>query len=95
MFNPYEWGDYLVWAGPRPVEVFVTSQAHLIGPPIWRDYRSIILGSRDCLDLLDRYAVGTVVADPARHHRLAARLAEDARWGAAYSDDVAVVFIRQ
>ncbi|MSR56811.1 MAG: hypothetical protein EXS05_03965 [Planctomycetaceae bacterium] len=94
MFNPYEWGDYLVWAGPQPPMVFVTSQAHLVPRPVWRDYRSISFGEPGCLDRLDDYGIDTVLVDRSRHHRLAARLSRDARWKFAYGDGVAVVFIR-
>lgn len=94
MFNPYEWGDYLVWAGPQPPTVFVTSHAHLVPQPVWRDYRSISLGDKGCFGRLDDYAVNTVLIDRTRHHRLAARLARDARWKVAYSDGLAVVFTR-
>lgn len=95
MFCPYEWGDYLVWAGPQPATVFVTSNAHLIPGRIWRDYRTIVLGERECLERLDVYDVNSVLLDPIRNRRLAARLSRDTRWEAAYGDGVAVVYVRR
>ncbi len=38
IFNTYEWGDYLGFAGPRGMKVFVNSHAHLVHPDIWKHY---------------------------------------------------------
>jgi hypothetical protein len=95
VFNAYEWGDYLVWAGPQGVAVFVTSQVHLIPPDVWRDYRAISAGGPDSLDRLNSYRVQVALVDRQRQTRLARRLMADPRWSRDYVDDQAMIFARR
>ena len=43
VFNTFEWGDYLLWAGPESVEVFVASHVHLVPVDVWQDYLDVVL----------------------------------------------------
>jgi hypothetical protein len=95
VFNIYEWGDYLVWAGPPKIPVFVTSHAHLVPPDVWRDYLATINVRSGWEEILDGYAVTSAVVDKARSGALIARLRRNARWRVAYEDDMAVIFARR
>jgi hypothetical protein len=95
LFNIYEWGDYLVWAGPPKVPVFVTSHAHLVTPDVWRDYLTVVNLRSGWADVLDRYRVTTVVVDKFRSGALIARLRKNNAWRAVYEDEIAVIFARQ
>ncbi len=93
-FNTYEWGDYLLWAGPPELKVFVASHVHLVPREIWTDYVSISNGL-DADDRLNRYGVNLIVLDEATHDGLIRRLRENADWRQTYSDSVGAVFVRR
>ncbi|HLQ44160.1 MAG TPA: hypothetical protein VK137_05490, partial [Planctomycetaceae bacterium] len=93
-FNTFEWGDYLLWAGPPELNVFVASHAHLVPREVWSDYVAISNGSADWADRLDRYGVNLIVLDNATHDGLIRKLRENENWS-TYSDDVGAVFVRR
>jgi hypothetical protein len=92
VFNIYEWGDYLVWAGPPRLKVFVTSQAHLVPHDVWRDYLAVIRQQSGWEEILDRYSVTTVVLDKPRREALIAKLRKNGAWSVVFEDEVAVIF---
>jgi hypothetical protein len=94
VFNTYEWGDYLIWAGPPNFSVFVTSQAHLVPPDVWRDYLAVIRVASGWEAILDKYGVETIVVDTLRRGRLIGALRKEEGWSVAFENDVAVVFER-
>jgi hypothetical protein len=95
VFNTYEWGDYLLWAGPRGTSWFVYSHAHLVPNEIWRHYMAVSNASGDWQETLDRYGVNCVVIDKAERGALISRLRDDqVRWRLDYEDGVGVVFNR-
>jgi hypothetical protein len=94
LFNTYEWGDYIVWAGPRKVKVFVTSQAHLVPRQVWLDYMAVNDVSAGWQEIVDRYRVETILIDKEGRSALISHLKADNRWLQTYEDDLAVVFTR-
>jgi hypothetical protein len=95
VFNIFEWGDYLIWAGPPDVKVFVTSQAHLVPRDVWRDYLAVINLSSGWNEVFDRYDVQTLVLDKSERGALISNLKENKQWKRSFEDDLAVVFTRQ
>lgn len=95
IFNTFEWGDYLLWAGPPRVQVFVASHVHLIPAAVWQDYLRTIRANAGWDDVLDRYKVGVVVLDRARHAALRHRLVRHREWRVSFEDRQAVVFVRR
>ncbi|RMG37867.1 MAG: hypothetical protein D6725_08250 [Planctomycetota bacterium] len=95
VFNTYEWGDYLLFAGPPGVEVFVASHAHLIPREVWVDYLATASVRADWDAILDQYGVNTVLVDY-RYRRALIRRLEDAAatWKKTYDDGRAAVFTR-
>ncbi|MCH7989480.1 MAG: hypothetical protein IID46_10095 [Planctomycetes bacterium] len=95
IFNSYEWGDYLLWAGPENLDVFVASHAHLIPGDVWRSYLRVIRVKSDWSEILDRYHIDTVVIDFVNQSVLFGELKRHGNLRVAYDDGFAAVFVRQ
>lgn len=95
VFNSYEYGDYLLWAGPPGMQVFLNSHAHLVPEDVWQDYRTIADMSSAWSSYLDRYGINTVVLDHVVRGGLIQRMYEDAGWRRVFNDNVAAVFVRR
>jgi hypothetical protein len=96
VFNTYEWGDYLLWAGPEGAQWFVASHAHLIPREVWEDYLRIASASPEWDRKLDRYGVNTIVIDQAGRHDLIRLLKEaGSHWTLDYEDRTAAIFVRK
>ncbi len=94
VFNPQWWGDWLVWDGPADLQVFVTTNVHLIPRQTWIDYR-IIRETRSGWDnVMARYDMNTAILDKAKQTVLLSYLRASPEWRLAYEDDVSVVFRR-
>ncbi len=103
IFNTYEWGDYLLWAGsddlssagPPKLKVFLASHVHLVPREVWNDYVAISNVASGWEEMLDRYGVNVIVLDSATHAPLIGRLRENENWRQTYSDNVGAVFVRR
>ena len=95
VFNTYEWGDYLLWAGPPKLKVFLASHVHLVPREVWNDYIAISNGASGWEEMLDRYGVNLIALDTATHAPLIGRLRENENWRQTYSDNVGAVFTRR
>ena len=95
VFNSYEWGDYLLWAGPKDIQVFVASHAHWVPTEVWNDYLYISSGSADWDTMLDRYGVNTVAVDLPRRALLAEAVKAHDGWELRYQDNRSAVFVRK
>ncbi len=96
LFNTYEWGDYLLWNGPKDVQIFVASHAHLIPREVWSDYMRVIGNSGGGQAILDRYGVNTVLIDYRYRRGLIQSMKRSDNWRLAFDDnDRAVVFVRR
>lgn len=95
VFNSYEWGDYLTWAGPENMQLFVNSHVHLIPSEIWQAYLSISRGSSNVEEQLNKYGVNYVIIDHRQLSTLKNSLKADSKWRLAYEDGTATVFIRR
>jgi hypothetical protein len=96
VFNTYEWGDYLQWAGPEGLALFVNSHAHLIPRDTWLAYLQVVELQSGWQETLDRYRVNTIVIDQAYRGPLIERLRQDVRWQSrANEQDGQVLFFRE
>lgn len=95
IFNPYEWGDFLQWAGPPKMQVFLNSHAHLVPREVWLHYLQVVEQSADWTEVLDRYSINTVILDLQHRESLIRRLKDNAAWTVAYEDRNGVVFQRR
>jgi hypothetical protein len=95
VFNTYEWGDYLQWAGPEGLQVFVNSHAHLAPREVWQHYLQVIEQSAGWEEVFDRYGVNTVVVDTQFREPLIRRMKDHAGWKVGYQDRRSAVFVRK
>ena len=95
VFNSMEMGDYLLWAGPRAMKLFMTSHVELAPREVWKAYLSTVNGGGDWKEQLDRYSVNGVIVDKALHNALINEMKEDPNWRRDYEDGVAVVYLRK
>ena len=80
VFAIYEWADYVQWAGPKDMQLFVNSHAHLIPRDVWRAYMQVI-GQRDgWKETLDHYRINTMILDRANRGSLIEKLKVDPTW---------------
>ncbi|NOX56534.1 MAG: hypothetical protein GXP27_19245 [Planctomycetes bacterium] len=95
VFNTYEWGDYLLWAGPSDIQVFLNSHAHLVPTEVWRHYMDITQVASGWDQWLDRYGVNTLVLDKTYRMALIRTLKQTPEWRTAYEDERSAVFVRK
>lgn len=94
VFNSYEWGDYLLYAGPENIQLYTTSHAHLVPREVWSDYMRIARGDSNWDMRLDRYGVNTVIVDQPRRKSLIGKLHNSEDWRLEYEDRLAAIFVR-
>ena len=107
MYNSYNWGGYLVWALPD-MPVFVDARTDLYDDGFLQEYFQIMfvrpggtsplpikgtLGVGDWQAVLDRRDVRLALTE--RDSWLATMLATQPEWRLAYSDDQAVIWVRE
>lgn len=95
IFNTFEWGDFLLWAGPPGIQVFVNSHAHLVPEEVWDDYMRVAVAGADWRSTFDRYGVNTVILDHYARDPLISEIRMTPGWRVVYEDNVAVVFVRE
>jgi hypothetical protein len=95
IFNTLEWGDYLLWAGPHRLDVFVASHVHLVPRAVWEDYLRIITLDEGWQQILERYRINTAVVDNDLHAALADALRADPDWWVDYDDSEGAIFVRR
>ncbi|SFH59301.1 hypothetical protein [Planctomicrobium piriforme] len=95
VFNTYEWGDYLQWAGPKDMQLFVNSHAHLIPEEVWRDYFGISNMATGWENKLDRYGVQAVVVDQLDRGDFIKAMEKLPNWEKKYSDNKGAIFYRK
>jgi hypothetical protein len=94
VFNTYEWGDYLTWAGPNGMQLFLNSHAHLVPREVWQDYMAISAAS-NWEAKFDNYSVNTVVVDQQDRSALIRALkSKKDVWELSYEDGIGAVFRR-
>ena len=96
VFNTYEWGDYLLWAGPPGTKWFVNSHAHLVPREVWEDYLRINTLSKDWENRVDRYGINTMVLERYASSELVRAMKEKSEsWQLEYEDAVTAIFVRK
>ena len=91
MVNSYNWGGYLIWALPDE-PVFADGRTDVYDE-LLLDYVTVMYARPGWQDVLNRYGVRLALVE--RDSFLAAMLATQPEWRLAYSDDQAVICIRE
>lgn len=95
VFNTYEWGDMLLWAGPGNIKLFVASHAHLIPEDVWNHYLVISNAGPNWESLLARYSINTIVIDKPRRNLLINTLKQNEEWTVGFENIEAAVLHRK
>lgn len=93
IYNPYEWGGYLIWRLYPEYGVYIDGRNDTYGDTFVSEYFQAARGHTNVLKQLDHYAIRTAVTDP--QTPLATLLRNDPHWTAVFQDDQAVVFTRK
>lgn len=92
VYNPYWWGDWLVWDGPPDLRPFLTGRLDLVSPKVWTDYRIVRETRSGWQGVLARYGVRHVVLDRYRQTTLAGFLRDSSKWRLDHEDSSSLVF---
>ncbi len=95
IFNPVEWGDYLLVHGPENLKIFANSQVQRLPREVWRDYLTIVDLGSGWSEILDRYSINTVVLDKQFREGVIRRMKEETAWKLVYEDGRGAVFTRK
>ena len=92
LFNPYNWGGYLMWRLYPDYPVFIDGRTDLYDDAFIRLYLRVASGRQGWQQTLRDYGVETIVAE--RGSPLSERLRDVGGWAAVYADDLALIFVR-
>jgi hypothetical protein len=95
VFNTYEMGDYLTFAGPKNMKLFLNSHAHLVPNDVWAAYMGISQFGRNWESDLARYGVNMVIMDNLSRSASQTFFYESGKWNRAYQDATVTVFVRK
>jgi len=93
MFNPYNWGGYLIWELWPDYRVFVDGRTDLYGDVFLREYAAVQGGRPGLANTLAAYDVNLVLTYP--DDPLSRELACTGGWEEVYRDGVAVIWTRE
>jgi hypothetical protein len=93
MYNLYQWGGYLIWRLYPDHKVFIDGRADVYGDEFIDEYLQVYQLRETWQEPLDEYDVGVVIVD--RGSSLSTVLGESAEWIGAYTDEQAVIFVRE
>ena len=93
MFNSYNWGGYLIWQLWPDYLVFVDGRTDLFGDELLGQYLQVHFARPGFQEVLDEYGVNFVLTEAGGFTDNFLALDDD-RWTLAYSDDIAVIYVR-
>ena len=95
IFNSFQWGDYLLWAGPRGIPVFVASHVQFIPEAIWSQYFDVANLDAGYQSILDMQGINVMILSKSQHGETIEQLQRDPIWQTDYEDDRAVILVRR
>ncbi|MDQ7824087.1 MAG: hypothetical protein RDV48_14900 [Candidatus Eremiobacteraeota bacterium] len=101
LYNPYEWGGYVLWRLYPPCKVFIDGRANVAYPEeVYRESLDTTAGARGWQEILDRYGVNMVLCNKyhmerGQAYRLGEILGKSAAWGLVYEDRVELLYMRK
>jgi len=96
VFATLELADYVQWAGPEDLQLFVNSHAHLIPRDVWLAYVRVIEQRDGWRETLNYYGINTLILDRANRASLIDKLKIDPTWiSPPIERDGQVIFFRQ
>jgi len=95
LFNAMSFGSYLIWEAQPYYRVFVDPRIDLYNSTIILEYISVSSGRENWQEILDQYSVQTILASPIEQGGLIDVLDNSQEWNRIYTDNAAVIFIRE
>jgi hypothetical protein len=92
MFNPNEFGGYLIYALFPDYKVFVDGRADMYGEAFMKRYARLVDLKPDWRDVLDQYQVNWIICHT--YYKSAMLLSTAKDWKLIYSDGTASIFVR-
>ncbi len=93
IFNPYNWGGYLIWSLYPDYRVFVDGRTDLYGDELLREYLRVQYARSGFEDILEAHNVNLILTY--RGDVLATQLGCIGGWEEVYEDDAAVIWVRE
>jgi hypothetical protein len=93
LYNPYQWGGYLIWQLTPDYPVFVDGRADLYGDEFLLDHLDLAAAAPGWEASLEAWGVRTALVTP--EGALSRAMAASPNWERAYEDEVAVVYVRR
>lgn len=92
MFNSYNWGGYLIWHLWPAYRVFVDGRTDLYGDELLSQYLKVRFAQPGFQEVLDQYGVNFVLTEAGGFTDNFLALSKG--WRLAYSDHIAVIYVR-
>lgn len=93
LYNPYEWGGYLVWRLYPDYPVFIDGRTDVYDADFFAEYLRLAAGLPDWAAILERHGVRLVLAPTGSP--LAGTVQADGGWQRVYGDEVAEVYAQR
>jgi len=93
MFNPYNWGGYLIWSLWPEYRVYVDGRTDLYGDEFLYAYLNVEVGRGDVEQALEEHRINFILTSA--DSPLADRLACSNKWEVAYQDEKAQILVRR
>jgi hypothetical protein len=91
LFNEYNWGGYLAWR-LRTIPIFVDGRTDLYDDKLLNQYMVTKAGEAGWQETLDRFQIRTVLVE--QDSGLDRVLKQASGWSRRYSDELAVIYVR-
>ena len=95
VFNQHPWGAYLDWRLWPRYQPLIDSAVEQHPDTVWFDIMKLNIGHASFQELLDRYAVDTLLLSLDEQRHLIEVIRESPRWHQVYQDDLAVIYVRR
>jgi hypothetical protein len=92
MFNSYNWGGYLMWKLYPDYRVYVDGRTDLYDDEFFNEFILVYSANTGWQKALDARGINLIIVE--RDSKLAIAVSQDPHWRLAYSDPVAVVYLR-
>jgi hypothetical protein len=91
LFNPYNWGGYLLWALPE-YAVFVDGRTDLYDDTVISEWLQVVRTEDGWVDILDKYNINILLLE--RDSLLAQKVDDHNDWTLLYFDSISLVYTR-
>jgi hypothetical protein len=91
LYNPYDWGGYLIWRLFPERLVFIDGRADMYGDPFLLEYVDVASATPGWEDALASHDVCTALVEV--DSPLSSAMSRSPDWGCAYLDETAAIYL--